>query len=285
MTSSTSSPSKNQTILITGCSSGIGLDTALRFRDMGWQVLATCRQEKDCADLIKQGLISFPLDYEDEASIEAGFSEAMKQSGGRIDVLFNNGAYAIPAAVEDVPTAAMRQIFEANFFGWHHLTRLVLPVMLAQGHGRIIQNSSVLGFAAMRMRGAYNATKYAIEGLTDTMRLELTGTGVEMILVEPGPIRTRIRENGYANFKTWITWRGTRLEQLYEKTLIPRLAAVNPPRDTFELMPDAVTDAVVHAATSMRPRIRYRITTATKLMALIKRITTSRGFDRIAARY
>ena len=285
MTISSASQSVDKTILITGCSSGIGLDTALRFRDMGWQVLATCRQEKDCAELTKQGLISFPLDYENEASIEAGFSKAMQQSGGKIDVLFNNGAYAIPAAVEDVPTAAMRQIFEANFFGWHHLTRLVLPVMLAQGHGRIIQNSSVLGFAAMRMRGAYNATKYAIEGLTDTMRLELVGTGVDMILVEPGPIRTRIRENGYANFKRWITWRGTRLERLYEKTLIPRLAAVNPPRDTFELMPDAVTDAVVHAATSVRPRIRYRITTATKLMALIKRITTSRGFDRIAARY
>ena len=285
MTRSPETSSSQQTILITGCSSGIGLDTALRFRDMGWRVLATCRQEKDCAALIKQGVISFVLDYEDEASIESGFKEAMRQSEGRIDVLFNNGAYAIPAAVEDVPTAALRQIFEANFFGWHHLTRLVLPVMVAQGQGRIIQNSSVLGFAAMRMRGAYNATKFALEGLTDTMRLELVGTGVEMILVEPGPIRTRIRENGYENFKTWITWRGTRLERLYEKALIPRLSAVNPPRDTFELMPDAVTDAVVHAATSSKPRIRYRVTTATKLMAFFKRITTSRRFDRIAAKY
>ena len=277
--------SPEKTILITGCSSGIGLDTALRFQNMGWQVLATCRQEKDCADLMAKGLISFRLDYEDEASIQSGFDEAMRLTGGRIDVLFNNGAYAIPAAVEDVPTEAMRQIFEANFFGWHHLTRLVLPVMLAQGHGRIIQNSSVLGFAAMRMRGAYNATKFALEGLTDTMRLELKGTGVDLILVEPGPIRTRIRENGYANFKKWITWQGTRLEHLYENALIPRLAAINPPRDTFELMPDAVTDAVVHAATAPKPRVRYRITTATKLMALIKRITTSRGFDRVSARY
>jgi len=135
------------------------------------------------------------------------------------------------------------------------------------------------------MRGAYNATKFAVEGLTDTMRLELAGSGVEMILVEPGPIRTRIRENGYINFIRWITWQGTRLEEVYEKALIPRLSAIDPPRDSFELMPDAVTDAVVHAATAKRPRLRYRITMATKLMALIKRVTTSRGFDRITKRY
>jgi len=274
-----------KTILITGCSSGIGLDSARRFHEKGWLVLATCRKEDDCQTLRAEGLTSFRLDYEDADSIQSGFDEAMRVSGGRINVLFNNGAYAIPAALEDVPTAALRQIFEANFFGWHSLTRLVLPVMFRQGHGRIIQNSSVLGFAAMRMRGAYNATKFAIEGLTDTMRLELAGSGVEMILVEPGPIRTRIRENGYINFKHWITWQGTRLEQVYETALIPRLSAVNPPRDPFELMPDAVTDAVFHAATAKRPKLRYRITMATKLMALIKRITTSRGFDRVTKHY
>lgn len=277
--------SPQKTILITGCSSGIGLDSARRFQDMGWLVLATCRKDEDCQRLREEGLTSFRLDYEDPASIQSGFDEAMRLSNGRIDVLFNNGAYAIPAALEDVPTEALRQIFEANFFGWHSLTRLVLPVMFRQGHGRIIQNSSVLGFAAMRMRGAYNATKFAIEGLTDTMRLELAGSGVEMILVEPGPIRTRIRENGYINFKRWITWQGTRLEEVYEKALIPRLSAIDPPRDPFELMPDAVTDAVVHAATAKRPRLRYRITMATKIMALIKRVTTSRGFDRITKRY
>ena len=252
---------------------------------MGWLVLATCRQEKDCAMLTQKGLISFQLDYEDDASIKAGFDLAMHHSKGRLDVLFNNGAYAIPGATEDIPTDALRQIFEANFFGWHSLTRLALPVMFKQGHGRIIQNSSVLGFAAMRMRGAYNSTKFALEGLTDTMRLELEGSGVEMILVEPGPIRTRIRENSYGQFKKWMKWHGTRLEKTYQGVLIPRLEKIDPPRDTFELMPDAVTDAVVHAATAKKPKLRYRITTATKLMALIKRITTSRGFDRVAKRY
>ena len=274
-----------KTILITGSSSGIGYDTAHRFKKMGWQVLATCRKQDDCDRLIAEGLESFIIDYEDEASIIAGFEEAMRRTDGALDVLFNNGAYGIPAAVEDLPTDALRQIFEANFFGWHTLTRLATSVMVKQGQGRIIQNSSVLGFAGLKMRGAYNATKFALEGLTDTMRIELDGTGVELVLVEPGPIRTKIRENSYLQFQKWITWKGTRLEALYRGVLIPRLKAVNPPKDRFELMPDAVTDAVVHAATSPKPRIRYRITTATKVMALMKRVTTSRGFDRIAKRY
>lgn len=274
-----------KTILITGCSSGIGYDSALRFKEMGWQVLATCRKAEDVKRLQQEGFESFIIDYEDEATIHQGFDEAMKRADGKIDVLFNNGAYGIPCAVEDLPTDALRQIFEANFFGWHTLTRLVTPSMIARGNGRIIQNSSVLGFAGLKMRGAYNATKFALEGLTDTMRIELDGTGVELVLVEPGPIRTKIRENSYGQFKKWITWKGTRQEKMYKHILIPRLEAVNPPKDRFELMPDAVTDAVVHAATAEQPRIRYRITTATKAMAILKRITTSRGFDRIAKKY
>lgn len=274
-----------KTILITGCSSGIGYDSALRFKEMGWQVLATCRKAEDVKRLQQEGFESFIIDYEDEATIHQGFDEAMKRADGKIDVLFNNGAYGIPCAVEDLPTDALRQIFEANFFGWHTLTRLVTPSMITRGNGRIIQNSSVLGFAGLKMRGAYNATKFALEGLTDTMRIELDGTGVELVLVEPGPIRTKIRENSYGQFKKWITWKGTRQEKMYKHILIPRLEAVNPPKDRFELMPDAVTDAVVHAATAEQPRIRYRITTATKAMAILKRITTSRGFDRIAKKY
>ena len=274
-----------KTILITGCSSGIGYDSALRFKEMGWQVLATCRKAEDVKRLQQEGFESFIIDYEDEATIHQGFDEAMKRADSKIDVLFNNGAYGIPCAVEDLPTDALRQIFEANFFGWHTLTRLVTPSMIARGNGRIIQNSSVLGFAGLKMRGAYNATKFALEGLTDTMRIELDGTGVELVLVEPGPIRTKIRENSYGQFKKWITWKGTRQEKMYKHILIPRLEAVNPPKDRFELMPDAVTDAVVHAATAEQPRIRYRITTATKAMAILKRITTSRGFDRIAKKY
>jgi len=271
-------------ILITGCSSGIGLDAALALNARGWRVFATCRNEKDCARLRDMGLESFRLDYEDTASIHESFAEAMKRSGGRLDALFNNGAYGIPGAVEDLPTGALRQIFEANFFGWHELTRLAIPVMHRQGGGRIVQNSSVLGFAALRMRGAYNATKFALEGLTDTMRLELTGTGIKVALIEPGPIRTKIRENSYPHFRQWIDWKGTRLENLYRDVLIPRLEAKNPPKDLFELMPDAVTHALIHALESPHPRIRYRVTTATKLMGLLKRLLSSRGFDLLASR-
>ena len=156
--------------------------------------------------------------------------------------------------------------------------------MRKQKQGRIIQNSSVLGFAPLKFRGAYNATKFALEGLTDTMRLELHGTNIHLILVEPGPIRTRIRENAYMQFKHWISWKGTAREAWYEQIAIPRLSAIDPPPDTFELMPVAVTKAVMHAATAKRPKLRYRVTTATTLMMIFRRLLSSRAYDALARR-
>ncbi|MGB1036153.1 MAG: SDR family NAD(P)-dependent oxidoreductase [Candidatus Puniceispirillales bacterium] len=272
-------------ILITGSSSGIGLDTARYFAKKGWHVIATCRKDADVKRMKEEGLSSFRLDYEDQASLEAVVPTLKKLTGGRIDVLFNNGAYAVPCLTEDLPTPALRQIFEANFFGWHDLTCRILPLMIAAGKGRIIHNSSVLGFAAMRARGAYNATKFALEGWTDTMRLEISDTNVDLILVQPGPIRTRIRENAYIQFKRWITWEDSRNPGFYKKGLIPRLSAENPEKDLFELMPDAVTRAVWHAATARRPKLRYRITWATKIMAVAKRILSTRMMDRFASRF
>ena len=276
----------SQSILITGCSSGIGLDAALTLSQRDWRVFASCRNKADVARMTDEfGLESVLIDYEDQDTIEAGFQEVLAATGGRLDALFNNGAYAIPGAVEDLPTAALRQIFEANFFGWHHLTRLALPVMRAQGHGRILQNSSVLGFAALRYRGAYNATKFALEGLTDTIRLETDHPHIHFSLIEPGPIRTKIRENSVPHFQKWITVKGSAHEQLYEKALIPRLTAINPPKDMFELEADAVTKDVIHALEAPRPRIRYRITTATKLMMIAKRLLSSRQMDKLAHRF
>ena len=272
-------------ILITGSSSGIGLDTARYFAKKGWHVIATCRKAADVKRMQKEGLSSFQLDYEDQASLDAVVPRLQKLTGGRIDVLFNNGAYAVPCLTEDLPTPALRQIFEANFFGWHDLTRQILPLMFAAGKGRIIHNSSVLGFAAMRARGAYNATKFALEGLTDTMRQEIAGTNVDLILVQPGPIRTRIRQNAHIQFKKWISWKDSRNPDFYTKGLIPRLSAENPEKDLFELMPDAVTRAVWHAATARRPKLRYRITWATKIMAVAKRILSTRLMDRFASRF
>ena len=274
-----------KSILITGCSSGIGLDAALAFRDAGWKVIASCRKQADCAIMqAKYQMHSVLIDYEDESSIVKGFADTIKFTGGQLDVLFNNGAYGIPALVEDLPTPALRAIFEANFFGWHTLSRLAIAQMRQQGGGRIIQNSSVLGFAPLKFRGAYNATKFALEGLTDTMRLELDQTNIHLILIEPGPIRTKIRENAYTQFKHWINWKDTVNEAWYENVAIPRLSAINPPRDTFELMPDAVTKAVIHAATAKRPKLRYRVTTATSLMMILRRVLSSRAYDALARR-
>ena len=274
-----------KSILITGCSSGIGLETALSFRDAGWKVIASCRKEKDCMAMqTKHAMHSVLVDYANEESIYRGFSDALDHTGGQLDVLFNNGAYGIPALVEDLPTPALRAIFETNFFGWHTLSRLAINQMRNQHAGRIIQNSSVLGFAPLKFRGAYNATKFALEGLTDTMRLELDHTNIHIILIEPGPIRTKIPENSYKQFKHWINWRITANETWYEKVAIPSLSAIEPPRQPFELMPSAVTQAVMHAATSRRPKPRYRVTTATTLMMIFRRLLSTRAYDAIARR-
>lgn len=194
-----------KTILITGCSSGIGLDAAHGMRAKGWTVFASCRKQADCDRLRAQGFISPRMDYTDPDSLQNGLAEVLAHTGGTLDVLFNNGAHGLPGAVEDVSTDGLRAIFESNVFGWHELTRLVIPVMRAQGHGRIVQNSSILGFVAFPWRGAYVATKHAIEGLSDTLRIELRDSGIKVILIEPGPVTSKIREKAIPISRdTWI---------------------------------------------------------------------------------
>jgi len=274
------------TILITGCSSGIGFDCALKFRQKGWHVIASCRNIEDTTLLAsRHGFDAVQIDYEKPNTIRTGLNKTLELTGGKLDVLFNNGAYAIPAAVEDLPTDALRAIFEANFFGWHTLTKLVLPVMFEQKSGRIIQNSSVLGFAAMRFRGAYVASKFALEGLTDTMRLELRGSGVHVILIEPGPIRTKIRENALLQFNKWIIWEKTRQKFIYKNRLIPRLSIKDRDRDLFELPVSSVSEAVWCASIAKRPRARYRVTWATTFMMLTKRLFPTWLIDAISRRY
>ena len=268
-------------ILITGCSSGIGYAAAKLLERRGWRVFATCRKEADCARLEAEGLRSFRLDYEDQASIGQAFETTLAETGGRLDALFNNGAYGTPGAVEDLPTEALRAIFEANFFGWHELTRLALPVMRAQGHGRIVQNSSILGFWALKYRGAYTSTKFAIEGLSDTLRLELRGTGIHLALIEPGPIDTKIRINSYPNFKKWIDWQASPNKALYESVLIPRLEAetIDTP---FELQPEAVVKKLIHAIESPRPNPRYYVTVPTHAVGFLRRLLSTRPMDVLA---
>lgn len=270
-----------RSILITGCSSGIGYASACILQERGWQVFATCRKEADCLRLEGEGLRSFRLDYEDPPSIEAGFAQALEEAKGRLDAVFNNGAYGIPGAVEDLPTEALRAIFEANFFGWHDLARRALPVMRAQGHGRLIQNSSVLGFVTLKWRGAYNATKHAVEGLSDTLRLELRGTPIHVILIEPGPIDTKIRINSYPQFQKWIDWRNSPNEAQYRAAVIPRLQAKSI-KTPFELQPEAVVVKLIHALEARHPRPRYYVTTPTYFMGAARRLLSTRLMDRLA---
>lgn len=270
-----------RSILITGCSSGIGYSAAHILAARGWQVFATCRKEHDCDRLEKEGLRTFRLDYDEPDTIAFAFSNALSETGGTLDAIFNNGAYAIPGAVEDIPTAAMREIFQANLFGWHELVRLAVPIMRKQGHGRIVQNSSILGLLALQYRGAYVATKFALEGLSDTLRLELHGSGVHVILIEPGPIDTRIRVNSYPHFKKWVNWRNSPHRRNYEKKLIPRLEAETM-KTPFELKPEAVVEKLIKAIESKRPRARYYVTTPTYILGLARRLLPARLFDRIA---
>ncbi|RMH48155.1 MAG: SDR family NAD(P)-dependent oxidoreductase [Alphaproteobacteria bacterium] len=269
-----------RSILITGCSSGIGLDAARGLAARGWHVIASCRKPEDCAARQAEGLDSVRIDYEDERTIEAGLAAALELTGGRLDALFNNGAWALPAAVEDLPTGGLRQIFEANFFGWHSLTRAVIPVMRRQGHGRIVQCSSVLGFTPMKWRGAYVATKHALEGLTDCLRLEMAGTGIHVVLIEPGPITTRIRENAIPHFEEWIDWRASARSEEYRASLLRRLYESRGP-DRFELPPSAVTRKLVHALEANRPRPRYYVTVPTYLAGAMRRLFPTRLMDRV----
>ncbi|MBC2836927.1 SDR family oxidoreductase [Paragemmobacter straminiformis] len=271
-----------RSILITGCSSGIGLDAALGMRARGWRVFATCRQEADCDRLRGEGFESFRLDYADEASIETALAEVLDRTGGTLDALFNNGAYAVPGAVEDLPRGALREIFEVNLFGWHDLTRRVIPVMRAQGHGRIVQCSSVLGIVGAAWRGAYVATKFGLEGLTDVLRMELAGTGIAVALIEPGPIGTKFRQNAIPHFEKWIDWEASARRADYER-LRDRLYNRRGP-DAFELAPSAVTEKLVHAVESARPRARYYVTTPTHIAGLLRRILPTWALDLVIAR-
>lgn len=272
-----------KTILITGCSSGIGYASAVGLRDAGWRVFASCRKAEDCARLQAEGFDSPRIDYADTASIRAGLAEVLEETNGTLDALFNNGAFGTPGAVEDLPTDALRANFEANFFGWHELTRAVIPVMRAQGHGRIVQCSSVLGFVTLRWRAAYTCTKFALEALTDTLRLEMRDTPIHVILIEPGPVTSDIRVNSIPHFERWIDWEASARAEQYREGLRKRLYEDNGP-DAFELPPEAVVKKLRHAVESPRPRPRYFVTTPTYIMSFLRRLLPTRALDWVLAR-
>lgn len=272
-----------RTILVTGCSSGIGHDAAHGLKRAGWRVFATCRAEADCERLRGEGLESFPLDYADEASIESAVAETLRRTGGTLDALFNNGAFGCPGATEDLPRGALREIFETNLFGVHDLTRRLIPVMRTQGRGTIVNCSSVLGLLGIRWRGAYVATKFAMEGLTDVLRLEMRDTPVRVVLIVPGPITSRIRANSIPHFERWIDWRASPRRAAYEATLLKRLYENRGP-DPFELPASAVTAKLIRALDARSPRARYFVTTPAYFTAFVRRLLPTALLDLLAAR-
>lgn len=266
-------------ILITGCSTGIGYTCAHGLHQLGYHVFATCRKEEDVKRLQDEGLNAFKLDLCDSASLHVALAWMLSQTGGQIDVLFNNGAYGQPGAVEDLKRNVLREQFETNVFGTQELTNLVLPYMRKQGYGRIIYNSSILGFVAMSYRGAYNASKFAIEGLADTLRLELYGSGVEVILIEPGPIRSAFRKNALAKFLANIDQERSAHKEIYEKTL-ERLQKSGD--GAFTLGAEVVLEVLVQAIEAKKPKFRYPVTFPTKLFVWLKRLLPTSWMDTIA---
>ena len=272
-----------KSILITGCSSGIGYDAAHGMRDAGWRVFASCRKQADCDRMIGEGFESPLLDYNDTATLESGLAEVLAATGGTLNALFNNGGFGTPGAAEDLPREALRANFETNVFGVHDLTTRVIPVMRAQGHGRIVQHSSVLGLVAIRWRPAYNATKFALEGLTDTLRIEMADTNIQIVTMNTGPVTSKIREKSIPHFEKWIDWENSPRRDQYERGLRKRLYEDTGP-DAFELPASAVTAKLLKACTHPNPKPRYYVTTPTYLMGFLRRILTSRGLDRVLRR-
>ena len=272
---------QDRSILITGCSSGIGLCVAQGLHERGYQVFASARQRDDVDRLRDTGLNALQLDLRDSTSIKNAVKQVLHETGGNLYALFNNGAYGQSGAVEDLTRDILRAQFETNLFGWHELTNMVVPVMRRQGYGRIIQNSSVLGLVSMPFRGAYNASKFAIEGLTDTLRQELSTTSdnIYVSLIEPGPITSRFRANALTSLKKNVDIDNSVHRDYYNK-VIERLSSEGPVVP-FTEPPEAVLKRVIHALESRKPRVRYYVTVPTYLFAYLRCILPFRLMDKI----
>ena len=266
-----------KSILITGCSTGIGAHLARCLKDQGYRVFATARRQADVNKLKDEGFESLLLDLSSSDSIKSAINDLFQKTES-LYALINNGAYGQAGALEDISRAAMEEQFQANFFGWHELTNLVLPSMKSQKKGRIIYISSVLGFVALPFRGAYIASKYALEGLVDTLRLELRNTNIKLSLVQPGPIESNFRKNAYLSFQKHVDFSNSDYQEDYER-MIKRLNSPNNAK--YTLGPEAVLKPVLHALESRSPKLRYWVTFPTKLFAILGRILPSIWMDKI----
>jgi NAD(P)-dependent dehydrogenase (short-subunit alcohol dehydrogenase family) len=269
-------------IIVTGCSSGIGAWCARALLKDGWRVFATVRRVEDLAALENDGIEAFLMDYTKPDTISKLVDEVFARTRGRLDALFNNGAYGQAGAVEDLPVEALRLQLETNVIGWHDLTRRVIPAMRAQGHGRIVQCSSILGIVPYKWRGAYNASKFALEGLTLTMRMELEGSGIEVSLIEPGPITSRFTANAVAYIERFIDLKNSVHAKEYERQMRRLKGESGPARGKLE--PDAVYTALKRALTAKKPKPHYIVTQPAKQGALLKKLLPAGLFYRFIGR-
>ncbi len=266
-------------VLITGCSSGIGAAAAPALAQRGWHVFPSARRDEDVAQLREDGWDAVQLDLAASASIHAAVEHVRHRTGGRLEALFNNGAYGQPGAVEDLSRAALRDQLETNLLGTHELTRLLIPIMRRQAHGRIVQNSSVLGLVALPYRGAYVASKYALEGLTDALRQELRGSGIHISTIQPGPIATAFRSNAYRAFQSRIDAASSAHAPTYQA--VERRLAGEGSATPLTQQPDAVVRKLIHALEHPRPRTHYRVTLPTHLFAILDRLLPQAWMDRV----
>lgn len=271
-----------RTILVTGAASGIGRHAIDGLKERGWRVFAGARSEEDVKRLIEEGFEAVHLDYDSPAIVSAALYRILDKTGGRLDAVFNNGAYSQLGAVEDIATEHLRAQFESNVFGWHELIRRVVPVMRRQGHGRIVNCSSVLGFVTTRYRGAYAASKYAIEGLTDALRLELADTDIRVVLIQPGPIASGLSGKAVQRFRETVDIERSPHREAYQRAL----ARIEKDEFStrFRLGPEAVLAKLVTALDSPKPRARYRVTLLTEATAIAKRLLPTSVMDRILLR-
>jgi NAD(P)-dependent dehydrogenase (short-subunit alcohol dehydrogenase family) len=270
-----------RSILVTGCSSGIGAYCARALKHDGWRVFATARKPRDLDTLEREGFETFYLDYTEPPSVERVAAAVLDATGGRLGALFNNGGYAQAGAVEDMPMEALRAQFEANFFGWHDLTRRIVPAMRAQRAGRVVLNSSIYGLVPGRFRGAYVASKFAVEGLMTSMALELAGSGVHVSVIEPGPVTSRIAANALPWFERYIDTQHSAHAEAYRGQL--RRLSHGGTASRLKLGPEAVYKALRHALESERPRPHYPVTVPAKAGALMRRFLPARLLYRVLA--
>lgn len=272
----------NRSVLITGCSSGIGLATAHVLKNRGWQVIASARQDKDVARLKTMGFQAMRLNVADSESIAAALDVTLTLTSGKLDALVNNAGLAIPGAIEDLSREVFERQFDTNFFGTIELTNAVLRVMRRQSHGRIVMVSSILGRVAVPWRGAYNASKFALEGITDTLRLELRGTDIKVSLICPGPVKSRFRDNSLANFDEYVDVASSPHRESYVRLKAQTGEKKN--NTPFTVPAETVAKRIARTLESAHPKARYYVTVPAYALAFLRCVLPAHWMDAILAR-